>query len=121
MQQEYCSLCCKKVALNKEDMNNVSSKSDVNIMLRGKHIPSGRGSPSLVGRGIAKPYPQHYHQHPPLGMCFPPFNHNNFKEYLKSQNKRNVKQLVCYAQRYHTILETGDATILTQVKPSIRR
>ena len=56
----------KKVVLNKEDMKNVSSKSDVNIMLRGKRLPSERGSPSLVGRGIAKPYPQHYHQHPPL-------------------------------------------------------
>jgi hypothetical protein len=55
MQQEYYSLCGKKVALNKEDMKNVSSKSDVNIMLRGKRIPSERGSPSLVGRGIANP------------------------------------------------------------------
>jgi hypothetical protein len=61
--QQYLAACsknlaagCKKVASTNEDMKeNVSSKSDVNIMLRGKRIPNERGSPSLVGRGIANP------------------------------------------------------------------
>jgi hypothetical protein len=61
--QQYLVACsknpaasCKKVASANEDMKeNVSSKSDVNIMLRGKRIPNERGSPSLVGRGIANP------------------------------------------------------------------
>lgn len=37
-----------------------------------------------------------------------------FESYLKSQNKRNIKQILCYAQRYHTILETGDARSVVQ-------
>ncbi|MDQ3852197.1 MAG: hypothetical protein M3299_05115, partial [Thermoproteota archaeon] len=47
----------------------------------------------------------------------------DFEDYLKSQNKRNIKQILCYASRYRTVLETGDASIiLTQAKtPSIRR
>jgi hypothetical protein len=72
-----------------------------------KRIPSERGSPSLVGRGIANPqeYPA-----------------QSFESYLKSQNKRNAKQILCYAQRYRTILETGDATPLVGLSSgAIRR
>jgi hypothetical protein len=45
---------CKKVASNYDDMKNVSSKSDVNIMFESE-AHTERGSPSLVGRGIANP------------------------------------------------------------------
>ena len=45
---------CKKVASNKDDIKNMSSKSDVNIMFESE-AHTERGSPSLVGRGIANP------------------------------------------------------------------
>jgi hypothetical protein len=54
-----------------------------------------RGSPSLVGRGIANPQE---------------FSFRNFEIYLKAQNKRNIKQILCYAQKYVNVLETQDAT-----------
>jgi hypothetical protein len=43
-------------------------------------------------------------------------NINFFEDYLKAQKKRNIRQIMCSAQRYHTILETGDASPL--VNPS---
>jgi hypothetical protein len=46
---------------------------------------------------------------------------HNFEEYLKSQNKRNIRQILSYAQRYHNILETGDATPLVLTKSSTTR
>jgi Archaeal phage integrase len=71
-----------------------------------------RGWPSLVGRGIANP------------QVLPSCDSNSlcFKSYLKAQKKRNVRQIMCYAQEYHTILETGDASILSCLESStIRR
>jgi hypothetical protein len=46
---------------------------------------------------------------------------NSFESYLKAQNKRNVKQIMCYAQRYHNILKTGDATPLVNLSGPVRR
>jgi hypothetical protein len=54
-----------------------------------------RAGSNLVGRGIAKPYPQ-----------------STFEQYLKAQRRRNVRQVLCYAKRYHSVLETGDASVL---------
>jgi hypothetical protein len=64
-----------------------------------------RGSPSLVGRGIANP------------QELPSYDSNSlsFKSYFKAQKKRNVRQIMCYAQKYHTVLETGDATAITSL------
>jgi hypothetical protein len=65
-----------------------------------------RGSPSLVGRGIANPYPQF----------------SSFESYLKSQNKRNIRQIICYAQKYHNVLETGNATPIVNIQSgAVRR
>jgi hypothetical protein len=66
-----------------------------------------RGSPSLVGRGIANPA-----------------SLSDFEDYLKSQNKTNVRQILCYAHKYASILETGDASallVLSKSSPVIRR
>ena len=87
-------------------MKNVSSKSHVNIMFESE-AHTERGSPSLVGRGIAN--------------ATPSFFLLRFETYLKAQNKRNVRQLLCYAQRYHTVLETGDASILSCLESSTIR
>jgi len=38
-----------------------------------------------------------------------------FEDYLKSQNKRNIRQILCYAQRYHKVLQTGDASELVSL------
>src|SRR5919107_4421747 len=49
-------------------------------------------------------------------------DNQSFETYLKSQNKRNIRQIVSYAQRYHSILETGDASALTSLQsPAMRR
>lgn len=48
-------------------------------------------------------------------------NSRSFESYLKSQNKRNIRQIVSYAQRYHSVLETGDASPLTILQsPAMR-
>jgi hypothetical protein len=62
-----------------------------------------RGSPSLVGRGIAKPYPQ------------------SFESYLKVHKKRNIKQILCYAQRYRDVLDSNDATALLTIQSGALR
>ncbi len=69
-----------------------------------------RGSPSLarargnlVGRGIAN------------SISF-----TSFEQYLKAQNKRNFRHIICYTKRYHNVLETQDASLLLQAKPSVR-
>jgi hypothetical protein len=73
-----------------------------------------RGSPSLVGRGIANPQE--------LPSCCDSGSSNNFESYLKAQNKRNVKQIMCYAQRYHGVLDTGDASVLVKLSSgAVRR
>jgi Archaeal phage integrase len=47
---------------------------------------------------------------------------NNFENYLKTQKKRNVRQIICYAQRYAAVLETGDATALVNLSSgAVRR
>src|SRR3712207_4797822 len=66
-----------------------------------------RGSPSLVGRGIANPQ-----EH---------FLAADFESYLRAQNKRNIKQIMSYAQRYHGVLETGDATPVVKLSSASRR
>jgi hypothetical protein len=44
-----------------------------------------------------------------------------FENYLKAQRKSNFKQILCYAQKYHSTLDTGDASTLANAKPSVRR
>jgi hypothetical protein len=66
---------------------------------------SERGSPSLVGRGIANPH-----------ELF-----SNFENYLKAQKKRNFKQIICYAQKYANVLETQDATPLVNLSSAPQR
>jgi hypothetical protein len=67
-----------------------------NLIHETKDFIELRGSPSLVGRGIANP--QEYLL--------------AFESYLASQNKRNARQILYYAQRYHKVVETGDASVL---------
>lgn len=47
--------------------------------------------------------------------------HLQFQNYLKSLNKRNINQILCYAQRFGSILETGDASLLLSLTPAVRR
>ena len=47
---------------------------------------------------------------------------STFADYLKSQNKRNIRQLLCYAKRFGSIiLESGDASLLLSLTPAVRR
>jgi hypothetical protein len=48
-------------------------------------------------------------------------NDQSFESYLKSQNKRNIRQILSYAQRYHSILETGDASPLINLQSAAMR
>ncbi len=48
-------------------------------------------------------------------------NDQSFESYLKSQNKRNIRQIVSYAQRYHSILETGDVSPLINLQSNAMR
>jgi intergrase/recombinase len=87
-----------------------------------------RGSPSLVGRGIANPQlllSQQQQQQSPLGntrfTLLKQNNNNNFKDYLKAQNKRNIRQIICYAKRYATVLDSGDATPLVNLRSNTMR
>jgi Archaeal phage integrase len=83
---------------NHDVLNKKSGFSDVNIMFESEPRVTERGSPSLVGRGIANPHDL------------------DFANYLKSQNKRNTRQLLCYVRKYSSILETGDASPLFLTK-----
>jgi hypothetical protein len=57
-----------------------------------------------------------------MGLAIRTFSDVGFEQYLKAQRKRNLRQIVCYAKKYHNILETGDASRLLQAKsPAIRR
>jgi hypothetical protein len=47
-------------------------------------------------------------------------NSQSFETYLKSQNKRNIRQIASYA-RYHSILETADASPLISVQSGAMR
>jgi hypothetical protein len=44
-----------------------------------------------------------------------------FETYLKSQNKRNIRQIVSYAQRYHNVLETADVSPLINLQSGAMR
>jgi hypothetical protein len=45
-----------------------------------------------------------------------------FEDYLIAQRRRNVKQVVCYAKKYRSVLETGDATAIVNLQSgAIRR
>lgn len=57
------------------------------IELRGSPRPAARAGGNLVGRGIANP--------------------QEFLAYLEGQKKRNTRQIMCYAQRYHKVFKTG--------------
>ena len=48
-------------------------------------------------------------------------NDRSFESYLKSQNKRNIRQVVSYAQRYHSVLETGDVSPLINLQSDAMR
>jgi hypothetical protein len=86
------------------DLNSASVSNE-----RGLPRPARAGS-NLVGRGIAKPYPQLLQQQ------------QSFEQYLKAQKRRNPRQIICYAKRYHNILQTGDASVLAALSSgAIRR
>jgi hypothetical protein len=47
---------------------------------------------------------------------------SEFERYLKAQKRCNVRQIMCYTQRYAAVLESGDATTLAnETKPAVRR
>jgi hypothetical protein len=104
VEQAYLTEFCKVSSDFVREENEKIVSSDVNIMFESE-AHTERGSPSLVGRGIANLQE--------LPSC--DSNSLSFKSYLKSQKKRNVRQIMCYAQRYHTVLETGDATAITSL------
>ena len=74
-------------------------------------VHTEQGSPSLVGRGIANPQ-----ELPSCSFAA------DFESYLKTQKKRNARQMLCYAQRYGDILKTGDSTRLVNIQSdAVRR
>ena len=45
-----------------------------------------------------------------------------FERCLKAQKRCNVRQILCYAKKYHTVLQTGDgSTIVNLQSPAVRR
>jgi len=48
-------------------------------------------------------------------------NCQSFETYLKSQNKRNIRQIVSYAERYHSVLDTGDVSPLINLQSGAMR
>ena len=48
-------------------------------------------------------------------------SHYSFEQYLKAQKKRNVRQIISYAKRYHQVLETGDASALVALSSGAMR
>lgn len=80
-------------------------------MLRGSpRLVPARARGNLVGRGIANPQ-----------ECLLAATVADFESYLKAQKKRNVRQIMCYAQRYHSVLETRDATPLVNLQSGATR
>jgi hypothetical protein len=61
----------------------------------------------------------------PLAATHPTTNSSSssscFESYLKAQNKRNVKQIVCYARKYAAVLQTGDASSITSLSSGATR
>jgi hypothetical protein len=72
---------------------------------RGSPSPAVRTGGNLVARGIANPQ-----EIPSCRIS------TQFESYLKAHNKRNIKQILCYAKRYHTVLETGNVSSLVNLK-----
>lgn len=68
--------------------------------MRGSPRPARAGS-NLVGRGIANP--------------------QEFAACLKAQNKRNLRQIICYAQTYSSVLQTGDASVISSLSSDALR
>jgi hypothetical protein len=81
--------------------------------LRGSPRPAVRAGGNLVGRGIANPQERL--------LAAAASNVVDFEAYLKAQNKRNIRQILCYTKKYRNVLETGDAACMAMVKPSVRR
>ena len=48
-------------------------------------------------------------------------NSLTFEDYLKSQNKRNIRQIISYAERYRSVLDTGDVSPLINLKSGAMR
>jgi Archaeal phage integrase len=53
--------------------------------------------------------------------CLAGTNSQSFETYLKAQNKRNIRQIISYAQRYHRILESGDVSPLINLQSGAMR
>jgi hypothetical protein len=94
------------------------------------HYPLDISNPrilSAMGLAIRKHYDDddnnhnnNYHQ--TRGFEMSPSYYSSFENYLKVQKKRNIKQILCYAQRYCSVLETGDATPLVNLSSgAVRR
>ncbi len=45
-------------------------------------------------------------------------NDGGFEQYLKARHSRNIRQLICYARRYHDILNTGDISPIVDISSS---
>jgi hypothetical protein len=54
-----------------------------------------------------------------MGLAIPTWM--GFEQYLKAQKKRNVRQILCYARRYHDVLETGDASVIASLSSGALR
>ncbi|HEU4822144.1 MAG TPA: hypothetical protein VFS97_01850, partial [Nitrososphaeraceae archaeon] len=67
---------------------------------------------NLVGRGIANLVLEDNSS----------FSFESFNDYLKAQNRCNVRQLVCYAKKYYAVLISGDGSVIAAItSPSVRR
>jgi hypothetical protein len=83
--------------LNKDNEKNIPSlKNEINVIFERYANSELRGSPSLVGRRIANLL-------------------QDFEDYLKSHNRCNVRQIMCYARKYHNVLLSGDASIIAAI------
>jgi hypothetical protein len=46
---------------------------------------------------------------------------DGFEDYLKAQKKSNIRQILCIARKYFTVLQTGDATSLVNLSSTVTR
>jgi Archaeal phage integrase len=101
---------------------------------RGSPRPAVRAGSNLVGRGIANPFfaaaaadnNNNNDNECSRPTRFPPAlaglgSSSSFKDYLKTQNKRNSRQIICYANRFVSILTNGDASPLMALTSTKRR
>ena len=57
-----------------------------------------------------------------MGLAIPLEGFEDFKTYLKTHKKSsNVRQIICYAKRYHNVLETGDASAIVSLPSAAMR